>query len=31
VLFVAWAGMTLAVLWVGWRWWRDRDRLDSIE
>ena len=26
VRFVGWMGMTLAALWVGWRWWRDRKR-----
>ncbi len=30
--FIGWAGMFAAVLWVGWRWWRDRNRADeSIE
>jgi hypothetical protein len=31
VRFIGWTGMTLAALWVGWRWWRDRSRTDSIE
>ena len=31
VKFIGWTGMTLAVLWVGWRWWRDRNRADSTE
>ena len=26
VKFLGWTGMLLAVLWVGWRWWRDRNR-----
>jgi hypothetical protein len=26
-----WTGMTIVALWVGWRWWRDRKRPDSIE
>jgi hypothetical protein len=29
VRFIGWAGMVLAVLWVGWRWWRDRPRKPS--
>ena len=31
VKYIGWAGMALAVLWVGWRWWRDRNRTDSVE
>jgi hypothetical protein len=31
VKFVGWMGMGLAVLWVGWRWWRDRQRPDEME
>jgi hypothetical protein len=31
VKFTGWAGMTLAVLWVIWRWWRDRRRVESRE
>jgi hypothetical protein len=31
VRFIGWAGMVLAVLWVAWRWWRDRKRADSVE
>jgi hypothetical protein len=29
VKFIGWTGMLLAVLWVGWRWWRDRNRADG--
>jgi hypothetical protein len=29
VKFIGWTGMWLAVLWVGWRWWRDRNRADG--
>jgi hypothetical protein len=29
VKLIGWTGMTLAVLWAGWRWWRDRKRLDD--
>ena len=28
---LGWLGMVTAVLWVGWRWWRDRQRSDSME
>ncbi len=31
VKFIGWTGMTVAVLWVGWRWWCDRARSDSAE
>jgi hypothetical protein len=31
VNFFGWTGMTLAVLWVVWRWWRDRNRIESVE
>ncbi len=30
VKFIGWTGMLLAVLWSGWRWWRDRKRTGSI-
>jgi len=29
--FFGWTGMVLAVLWVGWRWWSDQKRPDSVE
>jgi hypothetical protein len=29
VKFIGWTGMAAAVLWVGWRWWRDRNRSDD--
>jgi len=28
VRFTGWTGMALAASWVGWRWWRDRQRHD---
>lgn len=28
---LGWLGMVAAVLWVGWRWWRDRRRNNSTE
>ncbi|HEV2693019.1 MAG TPA: hypothetical protein VG347_09020 [Verrucomicrobiae bacterium] len=31
VKFAGWMGMGLAVLWIGWRWWRDRKRPDRAE
>ena len=31
VKFTGWMGMGLAALWVGWRWWRDRQRPDEVE
>lgn len=31
VTVAGWTGMALAVAWVLWRWWRDRQRADSIE
>ena len=31
VKFIGWAGMFAAVLWVGWRWWRDRKRAAPTE
>ena len=32
VRFIGWTGMLLAALWVGWRWWCDRQRADeSVE
>mgnify|MGYP001556046744 CR=1 FL=1 len=31
VRFIGWTGMLLPVLWIGWRWWRDRERTDPIE
>jgi hypothetical protein len=31
VKFLGWLGMAAAVLWVGWRWWRDRNRPDAVE
>ncbi len=31
VKFIGWTGMGLAILWVGWRWWCDRSRTDSLE
>lgn len=31
VRFIAWAGMLVAVLWVAWRWWRDRERSGAEE
>jgi len=31
VKFIGWLGMLAAVLWVGWRWWRDRNRPDAVE
>lgn len=30
VRFTGWAGMMMAIAWVGWRWWRDRKRPDPI-
>ena len=30
VKFIGWIGMALAVLWVFWHWWRDRQRVDSM-
>ena len=27
---IGWTGMLLAALWVGWRWWRDRQRPDDF-
>ena len=30
VTFLGWAGMAAAVLWIVWRWWRDRSRPDSV-
>ena len=27
---IGWAGMFAAVLWVGWRWWRNRKRADEL-
>ena len=29
VKFIGWTGMALAVLWVLWRWWHDRNRLED--
>jgi hypothetical protein len=31
VRFIGWTGMAMAVLWVGWHWWQDRHREDSVE
>lgn len=31
VRFLGWLGMAAAVLWVVWRWWRDRRQLDRSE
>lgn len=31
VKFIGWLGMVAAVLWVVWRWWRDRKRPDSVD
>jgi hypothetical protein len=31
VKIAGWAGIGLAVLWVGWRWWCDRKRPDKME
>jgi hypothetical protein len=28
---IGWTGMLLAVLWVAWRWWRDRKRPETAE
>ena len=31
VKILGWTGMTLAGVWVCWRWWRDRKRADESE
>jgi len=31
VRFIGWAGMVLPVLWIIWRWWRDRSRIEPGE
>jgi hypothetical protein len=31
VKILGWAGMSLAVAWIGWRFWCDRQRPDSVE
>ena len=31
VKFLGWIGMLLPILWIAWRWWRDRCRPDSVE
>ncbi len=31
VKFFGWTGMALAVVWVVWRWWRDRRSAASVE
>lgn len=31
VKFIGWLGMVAAVLWVGWRWWRDRRRSEPAD
>ncbi len=31
VKMIGWLGMAFAILWAVWRWWRDSQRVESVE